>query len=481
MSVRVALYFIVLLTAQGAIAQSWDSVNLHLPSDTLFQNSIQKADSITQTFTTSVDSLNEVYQRNLNKITQTQNLLQHQLDSLQNLKLPTEKLSGKLDSLKQVGDEQINSLTNKIEELKTRTTQQLEEINLPPQLQEPMQKLHASITGYSVPALDFSAPDLSNLNLSGEKVRLPTLTDQIKLDSNLKDFTIDVGKISGLTNQVGQYTQDIQNLAKGNLDEIKSLDKALENKLASMEGVDQLTEGKALFAEYSQIDSAWVKEQAKALVQEQITAIAQNHFAGKQEVLQQAMDKLKKLKGRYSELKSMAELPKKLPNPLKSKPFIERLLPGISFQIQNSDYFLMDINPYLMYQITPRFSAGAGWNHRLPMDDWRVAKTERIYGPRAAFELKWTKGINFRLLPELMYTAIPTNVKSNTNDPAYKEWVPSVFVGIKKDFTVYKTIKGNTEVLYNLYDKDNKSPYGDRLSIRFGFEFPMKKRLRQRN
>lgn len=113
----------------------------------------------------------------------------------------------------------------------------------------------------------------------------------------------------------------------------------------------------------------------------------------------------------------------------------------------------------------------------MPFDDLKIKKEERIYGPRGVIELKWTKGINFRLLPEIMNTTIPPPIaRSHGIDPAYREWVPSMFVGIKKDFTVYKNIKGNTEVLYNLYDPNNYSPYGDRLAVRFGFEFPMKKK-----
>ena len=132
-----------------------------------------------------------------------------------------------------------------------------------------------------------------------------------------------------------------------------------------------------------------------------------------------------------------------------------------------------------MYLISPRLSAGAGWNQRLPFDGLSVTSDESIYGPRAAFEFKWTKGINFRLLPEIMNTIIPPLIASSKGvDPAYREWVPSIFVGIKKDFTVYKNIKGNTEVLYNLYDKDGMSPYGDRLAVRFGFEFPIKKKVK---
>jgi len=53
-------------------------------------------------------------------------------------------------------------------------------------------------------------------------------------------------------------------------------------------------------------------------------------------------------------------------------------------------------------------------------------------------------------------------------------------MGMKKDFTVYKQIKGYSEILYNLWDKDGMSPYGDKLSVRFDFEFPMKKKVKNR-
>ena len=102
--------------------------------------------------------------------------------------------------------------------------------------------------------------------------------------------------------------------------------------------------------------------------------------------------------------------------------------------------------------------------------------TERVYGPRAAFQFLWTKGINFRFLPELLNTHVPPQLVANPSDNGNREWVWSAFIGIKKDFTVYKNIKGNTEAMYNLYDPQSKSPYQDRFSVRFGFEFPMKKR-----
>jgi hypothetical protein len=471
------LFFFLL--ANGALAQQWDSLTLIQPTDTLLLNSIQKADSIALLFQSKADSLNGLYQKPLTELDSVRNNVQSKIDSLTNLSLPTENLTRKLDSLNRIKGEQISSLTKKVEDLKSKATQGLQEIQLPPELQEPMQKLQSSVQSYSLPALNTTSSGIPSLEMPGPgNLRLPTLSNQLALDPNLKDITGNLNKISDLAGQAGQYTQDAQNLVKGNLDEVKSIDKTIESKVAGMEGVDQLKEGTAMLGQLNQLqDSAAMQDKAKELITEQAMNMAQDHFAGKQEVLQQAMNKMSKLKSKYSEVKSMAELPKKLPNPLKGKPFIERIVPGVFFQIQTSQYFLLDVNPMLMYLISPRFSAGAGWNQRLPFDELTVRKEERVYGPRVAVEFKWTKGINFRLLPELMNTTIPPFIAQSMGvDQTYREWVPSLFVGIKKDFTVYKQIKGNTEILYNLYDPDGMSPYGDKLSVRFGFEFPIKKK-----
>jgi hypothetical protein len=51
-----------------AFAQQWDSLNFTLPTDKLLQNSIAKADSITNAFQTKADSLNNLYQSQFTKI-----------------------------------------------------------------------------------------------------------------------------------------------------------------------------------------------------------------------------------------------------------------------------------------------------------------------------------------------------------------------------------------------------------------------------
>jgi len=485
--VKIQLFIALIFIAHLVNGQKWDSLTMKLtslPVDTLLLESINKADSITLAFQTKADSLSALYQNQFSKIDSTRNLLQAKLDSLNKLKLPTERLTHKLDSLNHIKDEKISSLEKKINDLKEKTTASLKEVTLPPQMQEPMHKLQSAVQDYKLPAVNTSISAIPSKGMADfTMIKLPMLSNQLNLDPNFKDITGNLNKIQDFAGQAGQYTRDAQNLVKGNLDEVKSIDKTLQNEVTRMDGVDQLVKGQGILEQANQLtDSAAMQNKLKELAKEQLINAAQDHFAGKQEVLHQAMAKMSKLKSKYSQVKSIAELPKKLPNPLKEKPFIERLVPGVSFQIQKSQFFLLDINPMLMYLISPRFSAGAGWNERLPFDDIRIKQEGRVYGPRAAFEFKWTKGINFRLLPEIMNTTIPPFIaQSKGVDPAYREWVPSVFVGIKKEFVVYKAIKGNTEILYNLFDKDGTSPYGDKMAMRFGFEFPMKRKAKPAN
>ncbi|MCW5911182.1 MAG: hypothetical protein KIT62_08920 [Cyclobacteriaceae bacterium] len=490
---KLPLFFLLVLLAFPGSARQSDSLAgrintdslFSLKADTLLTAKIKKADSVTQAFQSKADSIHNHYQRQVAEIDAARNKLQHKIDSLNNLEIQTGKLTKQLDSLNQLQAQKLSEVNGKINGLKSKATGSLNEINLPDELQGPVNILKQSINGYSLPGLNNASLSIDNLDLpSLTNTTLPTLTDQLKLDPSLKNLTgdLDLNEIGKVSKELTGYADDIKQITQGNLDEIKSIDKTIESKVADIAGIEQLQEGKALL-DKAKPDSAALVNMAKEAVREQILNTAQDHFAGKQEVLQQAMDKMSKLKSRYPEVQSLADLPKRLPNPLKGKPFIERLVPGITFQIQKSQYFLLDVNPALLYRIRPRLSAGVGWNERLPFDGWRVkGGNARIYGPRGVIQFTWTKGISFRLQPEVMNTTIPPLLASRMGyDPSHRQWITSIFAGIKKEFTVYKGIKGNSELLYNFRDKDGMSPYADKVNVRFGFEFPMKKKRKEKS
>ena len=139
---------------------------------------------------------------------------------------------------------------------------------------------------------------------------------------------------------------------------------------------------------------------------------------------------------------------------------------------------MVDFNPYAGYRFTGRITAGLGWNQRVPynIDAAKFSSDERIYGPRIFGEFKLWKGFSPRAEIEVMNTSIPPYTGTPTVDPSRREWVWGTFVGIKKDYKFFKNIKGTAMVMMRLYNPDYKSPYGDVVNARFGFEFPMKKR-----
>lgn len=131
----------------------------------------------------------------------------------------------------------------------------------------------------------------------------------------------------------------------------------------------------------------------------------------------------------------------------------------------------------ILYRLSPRFSAGAGWNYRLGLSHGVYTRgRDRVYGPRVAIQYNWKKGLSLRFLPEIMNANIdPALIASGTPDRR-RVWIWGAFVGVKKDFSVFKSVRGNAEGLFNLLEQGTTTPYGDRVVLRFGFEFPLKKK-----
>ncbi len=88
----------------------------------------------------------------------------------------------------------------------------------------------------------------------------------------------------------------------------------------------------------------------------------------------------------------------------------------------------------------------------------RVAKHNRPHGDR------------------YVNTFVQTKFSSTGRDSGGREWVFTPLKGIKKEYSFIKSIKGTFYMLYNLHDPFHRSPYPDKLVIKMGFEFPLKKK-----
>lgn len=476
---------LVLLMAMSAgqiFAQQADSLKVLSRADSITTLQLQKADSIQQAFQRGANEITEEYQRATAPIDSTQQVLQNKIDSLNSLSLPTHKLSAKMDSLQQLKGNQLSAANGKLDKLKSKTVSGMNEVTLPPQMQQPVDQFKQSVNGYSISDSKSGMPamDIPGLDIKGG-LDIPS--------SGLGELNLNgTGELEKVTENIAGYG-DVQQIAKGNIGEVKNIDKAAEAQAMKLADTGELQENAATLnqmheAGASMNDPEALKQKASEELKKQtLDAMMQNpatdYFADKAEVLQGAMGKMSKVKSKYTDVKSLFEMPKRPPNPMKDKPFIERIIPFLTFQIQSSDYFLLDVNPGLMYRLSGRFSAVAGWNHRLAFEDLNIHREERVYGPRAGVQFKWVKGVSLRFLPEVMNSYVPSRINNFNVEEGSRQWVWSWPVGIKKEFKVYKSIRGNTEMMYNLYDRKDKSPYGDRIHIRFGFEFPLKKKVKE--
>ncbi|MDL5047637.1 hypothetical protein QQ054_16595 [Oscillatoria amoena NRMC-F 0135] len=390
--------------------------------------------------------------------------LQNQIDSLNNVGQPVEKLALKLDSINRVKEEKLFALKQKTESVKQGAKEKINGLNLPKEISGEVGKYTSALD-----QLDITLPDsefvIPQLNLKEiPNLKLPGLTNPLAGElgnMNIPDVT---GELSGVTDKISSIQQEFP--ATPTVEDVatKAEEKATElasEKIGDIGGAPEIPA---------------TEEQAKEMLVTEARKQAIDHFAGKQDKLQAAMDQMSKYKQRYSNVQSIKDLPKKLPNEMHGKPLRERLVPGLSIQIQKRNDWWFDFNPYLGYRFSGRITAGLGWNHRIAFnfDKGAFNPGMYIYGPRSYGEFRIRKGFSGRLEVEVMNT--PVRVPPS-QDFTRQEWVWGAMAGLKKEYRISKSLRGNAQGLYNLFNPHYKSPYTDRLNMRIGVEYviPRKK------
>jgi Skp family chaperone for outer membrane proteins len=427
-----------------------------------------KIDSIRTGFNERLDSLQAEYQNALSKIDDRTKKINNRIDSLSHLNISTSRYTKSLDSLNQLRQKIEQKFTSRLNELKAKTTDKLKELDLPAEYKQPIQELTSKIDGLNLNTGNLKIPELDIPGFS-----IPHLDPLDKLGDR-------VGGRNPLGEQAGAYQKDIKNIA-GSTGSPTDLPESIEAQASKIDGMDELKKqsgiinaDKARLAELN--DPAKAKE--KALEMAKKTAV--DHFAGKQEQLKAAMDKISKYKQKYSSVSSIKDLPKRPPNPMKAKPFVERLVPGLYLQYQRKNFYLADFNPYVGYRISGRFTSGLGWNHRYAYDKKSKQFSSRsvIFGPRAYVDFRLGKGFIAHIEGESMNTFVPSTLVGNP-DTGEREWVWSFMTGIKKEYRIYKNLKGTALIQYNLFNRYYKAPYVDRLNSRIGFEYVIKARKKK--
>jgi hypothetical protein len=471
----------------NAFAQ-WDTLNISTTSvslDTL-ASITNKLEDIEASTKGRIDSVTQYYNHSTDKIRKLSSSYQHKIDSLVKRKLPTEKYTRKLDSLNNVQNEMIKKAEAKIQSIKQKATDKLNAIPVPPELQSKVSSLTSALD-----KIDFSTVSSgidSPINLKD----MNTTLDQIIPSADLKgipnlpsveglpDVTENLGSVSDLTSGVGEHAATLQQgageITQG-VGQLNNIDQLAESQAMKLGGVKEL---QSAMGETPNLMPN--EEQVKQQVVQQVQTLAVDHFAGKEEILQAGMDKLAKYKNKYESLPNIGDAKKILFSDLKNKPLIERLMPGIQFQVLSKQgNWMIDFNAYEGYRLNSKFTSGLGWNQRMAYNHRsnKVNPQARIFGPRAFSEYKLGKGFFPRIELEVMNSAVPPYTSPvQTVDSRSREWIWSGFIGMKKEYRFFKNVKGTTTIMVNAFHPHGKNLYSDVVCTRFGFEFPMKKKTK---
>jgi hypothetical protein len=441
--------------------------------DTLITCSNYQLDSIEGAFNNGIDSLKQSYGHAKGSLEALKSNYQKKIDSLNNLKLSTERYTGRIDSLNERLAQVQTKISSQLDSMKTKIASKIESLNLPPEAGGKIESLTSSLDKVSLSSIDSEMGSKWGIDkLNGPFPNLPSTgsIDPSLPSTNLPNPNIPNVNLPnvnapnlGVGEQLGKANPaDIQGQVK-EAASIENAGKVIESNVA------ELDQGNLPIQPPANGDEA--KEQLKDVAKKE----AVNHLAGKEVVVQQAMDKMSKYKQKYNSVSSLKDLPVKAANPLKEKPFIERLVPGVTLQLQNFQHFMLDVNASAGYKFTQRITAGLGWNQRWAFNGGEFFPSERIFGVRSYGEYHFKKGFALRADVEYMNALEKENLVTAT-EALHREWVWSFFTGVKQEYRISKLLKGNAQVMYNVYDPRHKSPYVDRLNVRMGFEFALKKK-----
>lgn len=321
----------------------------------------------------------------------------------------------------------------------------------------------------NVPSLgsaDFSALEISSdLKAVGGDMAVPSTATLQALELKIPSVPDPMKEVSSGMTELKALKENPGATAEKAVEQISEVGAATQQ----LQDAQQLTQGNEAMQAADQLKNS---EDAKQLIQRE----AVNHFAGKEEILQGAMDNMAKYKDKYESLSSIADVKKTwLPiNGLKGVPFRERIRLGLSlgFRTQN-DTLLLDFFPNVSYRISGRFEAGMGFMYRVRLNTREFVFNQRnpVWGWNTFVVVKTFKSIFLRL--EMDGNSYPSGKADN---PSYRDWRWSFLSGVQTNFKISTLVTGNVQMLYN-FDSNLKDGFPERLSLRIGVQYKLNRKV----
>ncbi|MEJ1239599.1 hypothetical protein WBG78_15790 [Chryseolinea sp. T2] len=380
-------------------------------------------------------------------------------------------------------DERLKKITDKSDSIQQAIRSKLDNLPLPPELRDKANQVLQEISSVQSPLsrdLQGNIRSIGNL-IPGvnEKIQsIATLGSDLRRTVSLQNLDA-LGNIepSAIPSRLQQIT-DMSSIPKVGEMNVENLSETAQQQLSKTSVgssvQEQIGQGSQVASMISKAgDEQAVKEQMLQHVQHE----AVDHFAGRTAQLEEAIAKLEKFKRKFENAEDITKLPKRVPNPMRERRFVQRLLPGLSFQMSVKGSWMIDINPYLGYKVSGRTLGGLGWNQRIcytSSSNHGFSSDQSFFGPRIYGEFLIAKGFSARAESEFMKVIVPSKFSSGNVDTDGREWVFGALIGINKSYRILKRINGTAMLMYNLYNPDNRSPYKGRLCARVGIEIQPK-------
>jgi hypothetical protein len=472
------------------LIQKVDSIQ-HVPDATLSaveeklnrpKNAItQKADSLTALLEKPAQVVNEKIDSALNKVNA-------RVDSLEN------KVLGTVERTESKIQDKVNTLTDGETDVPGLDKTKIPDVGInetgistesPEDGLDLGGDLNVEIPGLDTESLNLEVPEIETLDVN-KSLDIPD-TGKIKEIGDVKQLDEVQKATDGLDDvdrQLAELEKYENELRKAKEADLQNLEKRSEAELMKIDEVGGVAgEAQKAAAEQAKYQAMVQKYSDKKLLEAEIQRKAKNVVTDKLNHLtpafQEAQEKIAVTRKKYDEVASMKDLPKRRSNDMRGKAFYQRLLPGATLQVYNSDEIIVDAALQVGYRFTERLIAGLGGVYRIAISDQYeyYVRSLNVFGGRTY--LDWTFRKGFFLHGEfeaLKVNADPTIQPATTEE--IDDYAYNAYAGIGKQFNISRRIKGTVLGIYR-FELAGYTPEFSKVNVRLGFHYDFAKKKKK--
>ncbi len=308
---------------------------------------------------------------------------------------------------------------------------------------------------------NFETP-INDKNIDVPKVKLDEILDLNKIEIEaFKDYK---GKITSLKSEFEPGLNLKQEIDSFNIETIEEKVGTLaKNNIAELKELDKM-QGEANKARSQVKDIKWDKSKIKS--SKNIAKALSDNV----EAVQKGMDKMKDFKGKYSKVNLMnpngpvlEEISKK---PTKPWQF------SLNFSSQFRNGLSLQLAPTVGYRLHEKWTGGVGISYQFKVfdqDSTFAFEPQQQFSHRVFNQINFYRNFFLHLEHELPYR----QQYKNKEGPWHKleAQKPRGWLGLALQYKLYKDIKGQTQILYNIIKPDGMDVSESRWTVRVNLIF----------